>query len=68
MGNTNNCLFLRLRRHRFLLLQNLYTIRPVYKLRAQILMYYVYTVILRTVLPCTHKKILIFRGAHKCGL
>ncbi|MBU2713548.1 cupin domain-containing protein [Zooshikella harenae] len=30
----------------------------------RILMYYSYTAVLRAVLPCSHKKITIFRGAH----
>ncbi len=30
--------------------------------RARILMYYMYTAVLRAVLPCTHAKILINRG------
>ncbi len=33
------------------------------QLRARILMYDVYTAVLRAVLPCPHEKITIFRGA-----
>ena len=35
------------------------------QLRARILMYYMYTAVLRSVLPCTHEKITIFRGVLK---
>lgn len=48
-GTTKNALFLRLLR----------------QLCARILMYPIYTAVLRAVLPCTHRKITIFRGAHK---
>jgi len=48
MGTSKNALFPRLRR----------------QLRARFLMYPMYTAVLRAVLPCTHKKITIFRGAH----
>ena len=33
------------------------------QLRARILMYVIYNAVLRAVLPCTHEKITIFRGA-----
>ena len=59
VGRTNNDLFSRLLRHQFLLLQNRHTVRPVHKHRAQILMYYSYTPVLRALLPRTHKKIYI---------
>ncbi len=45
-GTSKNALFPRLRR----------------QLRARILMYHLYTAVLRAVLPCTHEKITIFRG------
>ncbi len=48
MGTSNNALFPRLRRQR----------------RARILRYHLYTAVLRAVLPCTHEKITLFRGAH----
>jgi hypothetical protein len=46
----------------FLLLQNRHTVHPVHNLRARILMYFMYTAVLRAMLPCTHKKITIFGG------
>ncbi len=48
MGTSKNALFPRLRR----------------QLRAPILRYHLYTAVVRAVLPCTHGKITIFRGAH----
>jgi hypothetical protein len=48
-GTSKNCLFPRLR----------------LQLRTRILMYVIYTAVLRAVLPCTHEKIRIFRGALK---
>ncbi len=46
-GTSENALFPRLRRQR----------------RARILMYDLYTAVARAVLPCTHEKMTIFRGA-----
>ena len=36
--------------------------RLLRQLRARILMYFMYTPVLRAVLPCTHEKITIFRS------
>jgi hypothetical protein len=46
----------------FLLLQNRHTVHPVHNLRARILMYFMYTAVLRAMLPCTHKKITILEA------
>jgi len=66
MGIPKNALFWRWRRHRFLLLQNRHTVLPVHKHRAQTLMYFAYTPVLRAGLPCPHQKITIFRDTHRC--
>ncbi|MFT5397127.1 MAG: hypothetical protein ACI85N_002345 [Gammaproteobacteria bacterium] len=48
MGTSKNALFMRLQR----------------QFRARILMYDLYIPVLCAVLPCTHKKITVFRGTH----